>query len=434
MKAISGIFYNGLSAKATPATLRLGANGLVESEPELYPGLPLAQLRIDSRVGSIARQVFFPNGAVLVSTDHDALDEWSCALHPRVNLAHRLESRLAPALTALVIVVAIMIGGAFWAVPRFAGYIAEVFPQSWAAKLGAGTLKTMDDFMLEPSELSALEQERLTGMFESLLPESDPVPTITLRFRKAGMANAFALPDDSVVVTDELVSLLPDDVELAGVMLHEIGHVVHRHHLRMFISHVGLAGLTLTIFGDISSAGSLALGLPNVLLNNSFSRDLEWEADSYALSVLQRLQLPPASFADALEHLEHQSAGTGSMPESEGTPAGECPAGDAESDKVAESDTFLAETSSPPPPVGADEEPLPVARGDSTEEEKASNSPEQTSPAPERRRADDGKAARQRQAKAGFKAAMAQRWMNYLSTHPPTEERKARFRAAADTR
>jgi hypothetical protein len=183
------------------------------------------------------------------------------------------------------------------------------------------------------------------------------------------------------------------------------------------------------------------------------------------------------------------------MPHSEGTPAGECPAqGDAEPDKVAESDTLLAETSSPPRRVGADEWPLPEARGESTVEEKdpdmkkveqllnelpkeivvgpadtskdevdakmmdalrkhlekqskeevakttsapggakANDVPEQASIAPERRPPDDGKAARQRQAKAGIKAAMALRWMNYLSTHPPTEERKARFRAAAET-
>ncbi len=418
MKAISGIFYNGISAKATPATLRLGANGIVESDPELIPPLTLAQLRIESRVGSIARQVYFPNGAALVSTDHDALDEWSAALHPRANLAHRLESRLAPALTSLVIVLVIMLGGAFWAVPHFAGYISGVFPHSWAVKLGAGTLQAMDNFILEPSDLPASEQERLTAMFETLLPESVPEPAITLRFRRAGIANAFALPDDSVVVTDELVSLLHDDVELSGVLLHEIGHVVHRHNLRMFISHMGLAGLTLTIFGDISSAGSLALGLPNVLLNNSYSRELEWEADSYALELLQHLGLPPASFADALDHLENPPM---LRADAAGTPAGECPVNaDVRPEDVAVSESPQAEA------------PGSSAQGDAEESllQVATEVPEQTSDALERRPQNEGEPAQEREALTGLKTALGQRWMDYLSTHPPSEERKARFRAA----
>ena len=51
----------------------------------------------------------------------------------------------------------------------------------------------------------------------------------------------------AVVITDELIALAKNDDEIMSVLFHEIGHVEHRHSLRMVISHSGLAILSLAM-------------------------------------------------------------------------------------------------------------------------------------------------------------------------------------------
>jgi Zn-dependent protease with chaperone function len=57
---------------------------------------------------------------------------------------------------------------------------------------------------------------------------------LLLKANRNSAANAFALPNGRVVVTDELVELLKNDSDaLRAVLLHEIGHVQHHHSIRL---------------------------------------------------------------------------------------------------------------------------------------------------------------------------------------------------------
>jgi hypothetical protein len=82
-------------------------------------------------------------------------------------------------------------------------------------------------------------------------------------------ANAFALPGGTVVVTDQLLELSPDDAALAGVLAHEIGHVEHRHLMRQLISGTVVGVVATLLAGDTSS---VMVALPAVLADLSYSR------------------------------------------------------------------------------------------------------------------------------------------------------------------
>jgi len=56
--------------------------------------------------------------------------------------------------------------------------------------------------------------------------------------------------------------------------------------------------------GDITAAGSLAVGAPNVLMEASFSRQMETEADTYALNRMQHLGIPSEHFANIMARME----------------------------------------------------------------------------------------------------------------------------------
>ena len=129
---------------------------------------------------------------------------------------------------------------------------------------------------------------------------------LTVLFRKGGRVgpNAFALPDGTILFTDEMVRLADHDDELVAVLAHEIGHVVHRHGLRAVIQDSLLGFALLAITGDATGSSELFLGLPVLLTQLAYSRTFEREADNYALDYLRAHNIPPIHFAHLMRRIE----------------------------------------------------------------------------------------------------------------------------------
>jgi Zn-dependent protease with chaperone function len=127
---------------------------------------------------------------------------------------------------------------------------------------------------------------------------------LELVFRRGAGPNAFALPDGTVVVTDELVELAKNDNEIMSVLAHEIGHVHHRHGLRMALESSTVLLLISTYFGDVTQLTTLSAALPGVYAQAHYSRDLETEADTFALDYLEKSGIPKKHFADIMRSLK----------------------------------------------------------------------------------------------------------------------------------
>jgi Zn-dependent protease with chaperone function len=99
------------------------------------------------------------------------------------------------------------------------------------------------------------------------------------------------LPGGIIVVTDDMVELLQgrDDV-LVGVLGHELGHVRHRHGMRMVVQAALIGTATSVAWGDFSSVLAAA---PAVLGQQAYSRDFEREADADAVRLLRADGLSP---------------------------------------------------------------------------------------------------------------------------------------------
>jgi predicted Zn-dependent protease len=120
-----------------------------------------------------------------------------------------------------------------------------------------------------------------------------PVP---LRFHVLvdDSCNAFAAPGGHVYLHTGTLLRVRDVSELAGVLAHEVGHVVHRHVVHNYerATNAGrarqmgalAAGL---VAGLPAAAGVNALGtLASVAVLNSFTRDDERDADDFAVEIL----------------------------------------------------------------------------------------------------------------------------------------------------
>ena len=79
-----------------------------------------------------------------------------------------------------------------------------------------------------------------------------------------------------------------------AVFAHELGHVVKRHSLRQLLQSTSVAIISYFILGEATDGLLEALNtLPAFLMNNSYSREFENEADEYAIQLLKDLGISP---------------------------------------------------------------------------------------------------------------------------------------------
>lgn len=302
----TGYYYDGQTARAHTAELRVNSGGELELSPALRPATVFTDIKISSRVGNTPRRIEFSDGGLFETTDHEPVDQWLNSWGSSPGWLHRLESKMAYALSALFLVVVFIGVSVTWGIPWSSKYIAQAMPASITVPLGDGALESLDKLAFYPSKLSPARRAELQAQFQQLLPDEDSGYEYQLLFRggeKIG-PNAFALPNGTIIMTDELVALAEHDEELHAILLHEIGHLQHNHSLRQIIAHTSLVVLTTTLTGDITAASTLIAGAPNVLMEARFSRAMETEADTYSLRQMQQLGLDTEHFANIMERLQ----------------------------------------------------------------------------------------------------------------------------------
>ena len=94
--------------------------------------------------------------------------------------------------------------------------------------------------------------------------------------------NAFAAPGGHVVVLSGLIDEAKSGDEVAGVLAHEIAHVIHRHPMESLVRAMGLAVLAEALSGD-GLGGTAAM----LLAVTAYSREAEAEADATAVALLE---------------------------------------------------------------------------------------------------------------------------------------------------
>ena len=302
---VEGRIFDGKTSASQKATLYIDEAGRVTSRPEIVQSTTFSSLIISGRIGNTPRTISFPSGETFETSQHDNLDFIIEKLGGKSDWLHKLESKLHYVFIALILTISFVAWSSIWGIPWLSTQNAYAMPIEVNEFITQGTMETLDERIFDPSELDEYRKRELTERFQQIIPVNNSGFNYNLLFRGGGFigANAFALPDGTVVVTDELIELAHNDDEIISVMLHEIGHVEHRHGLQSVLSHIGLSALVLSITGDVNSAGALVLALPNVLLESSYSRDLEWEADTYSLEHMRQHNIDPEHFANFMERL-----------------------------------------------------------------------------------------------------------------------------------
>jgi Zn-dependent protease with chaperone function len=310
--ALHGNWFDGKTSASRSVSLDVDAEGLVivtDSQHQLLLQVPFADIRVSSRVGNTPRYIYFPDGQKVETTDHHLIDQWLREHRPSLwqGIAHQLESHTYFVLLTLVLVAAFTYGTVRYGLPAAGRYIAFHLPASTMNRAATETLEFLDKTTLAPTTLDQQTQARLLSHFAPAIAQN-PDLHLKVVFRQGqGIgANAFALPDGTMIFTDEIVYLSRNDNELLAVLAHEIGHVKYRHSLRAAIQGSVISFGVAMLTGDISAAGSLLAALPTLITTMSYSRDFEREADDNSLVFLDANNIPRHSFIDLMERLSYQ--------------------------------------------------------------------------------------------------------------------------------
>lgn len=302
-------YYARGNSRCRDASIHVSENGLLTTSlPDTRP-VSIQDVSVSSRIGASARFLTLPNGDKIETRNNEAVDALSERwFSPRRGIAHRLESNIPVVIIALLLLIAGTWLFVVEGIPALAKRVTAALPVALDDRLGAEVLEQLDDFIFAPSSLPDESQYELTLLFNSLIPDRQRDFAIAFRDGDFIGANAFALPNAQIVFTDQLIELSDYDEDmLAAVMLHEIGHVVNRHSMQAVVAQSGVSMLTFALTGDINSAATtLIVLLPSFMIQSSYSRDFEWEADTYALERMQALGMDSNQFADIMERLISQ--------------------------------------------------------------------------------------------------------------------------------
>lgn len=126
---------------------------------------------------------------------------------------------------------------------------------------------------------------------------------------KSDVVNAFALPGGYVVVFTGLLTKAEGPEEVAGVLGHELNHVLKRHGLERIMKTLGLVAVVTILIGDQQGLIGLAKELGVELLTLKFGREQETEADVEGLKLLHRAKIPPDGMIRFFERLSEQEGG-----------------------------------------------------------------------------------------------------------------------------
>jgi predicted Zn-dependent protease len=159
--------------------------------------------------------------------------------------------------------------------------------------------------------------EYVNRVGQNLVRNSDAKVPFTIKVVDSDDVNAFALPGGFFYVNSGLILAADNEAELAGVMAHEISHVILRHATQEMTRSNYVSLSTVPLMFVIHSWGvyeavnmAMSLALPVTFMK--FSRDFEAQADYFGLQYMYKAGYDPQAFIaffEKLKALEKQKPG-----------------------------------------------------------------------------------------------------------------------------
>lgn len=157
-------------------------------------------------------------------------------------------------------------------------------------KLGKLILETIT------SSSEEIKNEKIRAVIDSIMvricrTQAVRCEDIKVHVIRNSEINAFALPDNHMIIHTGLIEYAENANEVAGVMAHEIGHMEKNHVMKKLTKEIGIEMLFAMVGGDAGFEILRQTG--KVLSSTAFDRSQEQEADDYAIQVLAGSDIDP---------------------------------------------------------------------------------------------------------------------------------------------
>jgi Zn-dependent protease with chaperone function len=315
MQQVAGTFYFAASSQCCAAQLQITASVLQiyqsADQQLVWQGTDFSQ---GADLPGLAQELRFSDGSYFIPADLSFRLSRQLLATQNASLATRLEQHQGVILLSVLLVPLLLWWLTMVGMPKLAVSLLPWLPQAAVQAVDKQTLQLLDQTLLEPSKLPAQEQQQWRQQWlqaMQALPANARVK-VDIQFRAAAKLgpNAFALPAGTLVFTDQLVQLLRDKPDaLLAVFLHEAGHVRHQHGLTLLVQSTATTVMFAMLFSDLEGLTETLLGTGSSLLQQSFSRQMESQADDFATSQLLLLGKATTGFVDAMQAIQQAAAG-----------------------------------------------------------------------------------------------------------------------------
>jgi beta-barrel assembly-enhancing protease len=206
---------------------------------------------------------------------------------------------------------AMLVGLYVWVLPALAARVAERIPLEWEVDLGADLVQAIAPEHVrctEPMRLDALER-----IVQRLVESSDVgAYEFNVTIVDDTLVNALAAPGGHIVVFQGLLDRAETPEVVAGVLAHEIQHVVQRHGLTAVLKDLPMILAATVISGGDETAGTL-LGAAATLGALRYRRGDEAEADREGLGMLRAARIAPGGMIGFFATLAEGEGGASAL-------------------------------------------------------------------------------------------------------------------------
>jgi Zn-dependent protease with chaperone function len=303
---IAARLFDGQTAKPKPVELELVQRAgipflVVYSQGEVLFEKPLSSVKIDDHFAGAGRRLELANDAVIDVADKTALAAALKQVGYQETVARKMQSSWNWAIAGIVLVLGLGVVTYLYGIPLVAKAAIAFVPEKVDKYIGEQAWDSVEKQLFKPTKLSAQRQEQLQAAFAQVSKAVPNAPTHQILFRASQMGpNAIALPDGRIVFTDEIIALAKDDRALQGIFAHELGHVKHRHSMRNILQVTAVSAMIALWFGDVSN---IILAVPTALASLKYSRDIETEADDFAVTAMGQANISTKPLAELFDKL-----------------------------------------------------------------------------------------------------------------------------------
>ena len=311
-----GHYLDGRTATRQRVAIRLMRSGLeILAEQGTTLWWPYAEIRQTQgfyageevrleRGGEIPEVLLVADAAFLTEL-HRVTPEVATRFHNPASRRTRARLTVIAALAVIGITTALYL----WGIPAAAGIVAARVPVSWEEQLGQSVVE-----QLAPPEKQCTDPIRLQAIEEIITTLTSTVPDSPYRFQVTVVdnpaVNAFAAPGGYIVVFRGLLEQTKAAEELAGVLAHELQHIIKRHSTRMLIQHASTGLLLTALTGGGSDVATWGLEGARTLGILRYSRHYEEESDTEGIRMLVAAGIDTEGMITFFEALREKGAET----------------------------------------------------------------------------------------------------------------------------